>query len=184
MKDKAYYIEKAKRQRGLTDEQIDFFLQNHPRWDLLPYYARYVKKLGMQGALEQVRAEFDNVDRWTGETLVPGKPELCAGNVERGGYCCDECDHFLKCFPECDPDFRADRHEAFFHAMMETYPGTLLSETEQAFLDAFQRYYDASPEDVEWARKQLRRKREHHLSDEVLDEIADLATLASEEAEG
>lgn len=58
MKDKAYYIEKAKRQRGLTDEQIDFFLQRHSRWDLLPYYARYVKKLGMQGALEEVRAEF------------------------------------------------------------------------------------------------------------------------------
>lgn len=57
-KDKAYYVEKAKRQRGLTDEQIDFFLQNHPRWDLLPYYARYVKKLGMQGALEEVRAQF------------------------------------------------------------------------------------------------------------------------------
>lgn len=58
-KDKAYYIEKAKRQRGLTDEQIDFFLQNHPRWDLLPYYACYVKKMGMQGALEEVRAQFD-----------------------------------------------------------------------------------------------------------------------------
>lgn len=57
-KDKAYYVEKAKRQRGLTDEQIDFFLQNHSRWDLLPYYACYVKKLGMQGALEEVRAQF------------------------------------------------------------------------------------------------------------------------------
>lgn len=57
-KDKTYYVEKAKRQRGLTDEQIDFFLQNHPRWDLLPYYACYVKKLGMQGALEEVRAQF------------------------------------------------------------------------------------------------------------------------------
>lgn len=58
MKDKSYYIEKAKRQRGLTDEQINFFLQNHPRWDLLPYYACYVKKLDIQGALEEVRAQF------------------------------------------------------------------------------------------------------------------------------
>lgn len=127
------------------------------------------------------------VDRWTGERIVPGNPEACAGNVEHGGHSCDECDHFLHCFPECDPDFCSDRQDAFLHAMMETYPGTLLSETEQAFLDAFQRYYDASPEDVEWARKQLRRKREHNLSDEALDEIAYLATLdvlASEEAEG
>lgn len=36
--------------------------------------------------------------------LSPGKPEECQGNVERGGHSCDECDHFLKCFPECDPD--------------------------------------------------------------------------------
>lgn len=40
------------------------------------------------------------IDRWTGEKLAPGNPEACAGNVERGGHCCDECDYFLKCFPE------------------------------------------------------------------------------------
>lgn len=33
--------------------------------------------------------------------------EKCPGNVKRGGTCCDECDHFLKCFPECDPDNEA-----------------------------------------------------------------------------
>lgn len=54
MKDKAHYIEKTKRQRELTDEQIDFFLQNHSGWDLLPYYACYVKKLGVQAALDEV----------------------------------------------------------------------------------------------------------------------------------
>lgn len=43
-------------------------------------------------------------DPHTGELIVPGKPEECAGNVERGGHSCDECDHFLHCFPECDPD--------------------------------------------------------------------------------
>ncbi len=58
MKDREYYIQKAKRQRGLTDEQIDFFLRNHSRWDLLPVYARFVKKMGMHGALEQVRSNY------------------------------------------------------------------------------------------------------------------------------
>ena len=46
-------------------------------------------------------------DPHTGELIVPGKPEECAGNVERGGFSCDECDYFLKCFPECDPDNEA-----------------------------------------------------------------------------
>ena len=58
MQDREYYIEKAKRQRGLTDEQIDFFLQRHYRWDLLPFYARYVKKMGEQRALEEAQREF------------------------------------------------------------------------------------------------------------------------------
>ena len=33
----------------------------------------------------------------TGVELSPGEPELCAG--EKHG-CCDECDHFLSCFPD------------------------------------------------------------------------------------
>lgn len=53
-----YYIWKAKHQRGLTDEQINFFLQNHPRWDLLPLYSLYVKKMGEQGALAQIKQEY------------------------------------------------------------------------------------------------------------------------------
>ena len=53
-----YYIWKAKHQRGLTDKQIDFFLLNHPRWELLPVYARFVRKLGEQGALNEVRQMY------------------------------------------------------------------------------------------------------------------------------
>lgn len=45
------------------------------------------------------------IDQWTGEKLCPGEPELCQGNVERGGHCCDECNYFLACFPECADGF-------------------------------------------------------------------------------
>ena len=41
---KEYYIWKAKNQRGLTEEQIQFFLDNHPRYDLLPHYSFFLKK--------------------------------------------------------------------------------------------------------------------------------------------
>ena len=57
-KDKEYFIRKAKRERGLSDEEIDYFLQRHPRWDLLPYYARFVRKLGPEEALNEVRQMF------------------------------------------------------------------------------------------------------------------------------
>ena len=57
-KDKAYSIRKAKLQRGLTDEEIDYFLQRHPRWDLLPVYARFVRKFGPEEALNEVRQMF------------------------------------------------------------------------------------------------------------------------------
>lgn len=38
----------------------------------------------------------------TGAELVPGDPERCQGNGKdpRFEICCDECDYFLKCFPE------------------------------------------------------------------------------------
>ena len=57
-KKRGRYIWKAKHQSGLTDEEIDYFLQNHPRWDLLPYYARFVRKYGQEEALNEVRALF------------------------------------------------------------------------------------------------------------------------------
>ena len=40
----------------------------------------------------------------TGVELTPGEPAVCLGNGEQGfECCCDECDHFLLCFPEFDP---------------------------------------------------------------------------------
>ena len=43
----------------------------------------------------------------TGIELMPGKPSVCLGNGELGfECCCDECDYFLFCFPEFDPEKR------------------------------------------------------------------------------
>lgn len=41
----------------------------------------------------------------TGAVLFPGYPEFCEGNGKHKGVecCCDECDHFLACFPEAMP---------------------------------------------------------------------------------
>lgn len=40
----------------------------------------------------------------TGTPLCPGHPKICLGSGDFPGFecCCDECDHFLKCFPEWD----------------------------------------------------------------------------------
>ena len=42
----------------------------------------------------------------TGAELKPGRPSECQGNGKHEGYecCCDECDFFLKCFPEYEKD--------------------------------------------------------------------------------
>ena len=41
----------------------------------------------------------------TGTLICPGYPKLCLGsdNYPAFAICCDECDHFLKCFPEAMP---------------------------------------------------------------------------------
>ncbi len=40
----------------------------------------------------------------TGIELMPGEPTVCLGNGEHCfECCCDECDHYLLCFPEFDP---------------------------------------------------------------------------------
>ena len=40
----------------------------------------------------------------TGVELTPGEPTICLGNGEQCfECCCDECDYFLLCFPECCP---------------------------------------------------------------------------------
>jgi len=44
---------------------------------------------------------FKNVIDITGIELMPGEPTVCLGNGEQGfECCCDECDYFLRCFPE------------------------------------------------------------------------------------
>lgn len=53
-----YYIWKAKMQRGLTDEQVNFFLQNDDRWELLPVYSKFVRDFGSKGALNEVRQMY------------------------------------------------------------------------------------------------------------------------------
>ena len=41
----------------------------------------------------------------TGVELTPGEPSVCLGNGKQGyECCCDECDYFLLCFPEFDPN--------------------------------------------------------------------------------
>jgi len=41
----------------------------------------------------------------TGVELAPGEPDACLGNGDREfECCCDECDYFLLCFPEFDPE--------------------------------------------------------------------------------
>ena len=43
----------------------------------------------------------------TGVKLTPGAPAVCLGNGEHGfECCCDECDYYLLCFPEFDPQKR------------------------------------------------------------------------------
>ena len=39
----------------------------------------------------------------TGVELTPGAPNSCLGNGKQGfECCCDECDYYLRCFPEFD----------------------------------------------------------------------------------
>ena len=45
----------------------------------------------------------------TGIEITPGKPTVCLGNGEQGfECCCDECNYFLLCFPEFDPESKED----------------------------------------------------------------------------
>ncbi len=47
-----YYIWKAKHQRGLTDEQVNYFLDRCDDWKLLPKYAKHCRAFGQERALE------------------------------------------------------------------------------------------------------------------------------------
>lgn len=42
--ERAHYIEKAKRERGLTEEQIAYFLERCKDYKLLPYFCTHVKR--------------------------------------------------------------------------------------------------------------------------------------------
>ena len=58
MKEKEFYINKVKA-RGLTDKEIDFFLGQNPRADLLPFFATLVKRgLDPAAAVEAVSRTF------------------------------------------------------------------------------------------------------------------------------
>lgn len=48
----------------------------------------------------------------TGVELTPGEPDMCLGNTKQGfECCCDECDYFLFCFPEFEPQSKEeDKH--------------------------------------------------------------------------
>lgn len=95
-------IEKA-RKRGVTEEQLVLFFECEPRTELLPYYARYVGKMGSAGALAQLHLEFGAPGNVAEELkLIPGDVDACPGNGQHEGIeCqCDNCDHFLLCYPE------------------------------------------------------------------------------------
>lgn len=52
-----YYIWKAKNQRGLTDEQVDYFLEHCDDWTLLPEYSKHCRTFGSEHALEIIKEE-------------------------------------------------------------------------------------------------------------------------------
>ena len=52
-----------------------------------------------------MRKNFKRIVDVTGVELSPGEPDTCLGNGEFGfECCCDECDYFLLCFSEFDPN--------------------------------------------------------------------------------
>lgn len=56
------HIWKAKHQRGLTDEQIQYFLDRDSRFDLLPYYSLGCNRLGCeQGLAEKKKRIYDKI---------------------------------------------------------------------------------------------------------------------------
>lgn len=109
--------------------------------------------------------------------LAPGKPDVCAGH----GHCCDECDHFLLCFPEFDSDpsepdeFREidaflreqTAIELFGLALVSTYPA-VLTDDYMDVLDAFealmrQEYGSCAELERAWARNRIRGVRAFHM---------------------
>lgn len=56
------------------------------------------------GVLELYELDGVEIDPGTGTPLLPGKRSECFGNGEHEGFscCCDECSHYLTCYPEWD----------------------------------------------------------------------------------
>lgn len=50
-----YYIWKATHQRGLTDEQVNYFLHRCTDWTLLPEYSKHCRTFGSECALEIIK---------------------------------------------------------------------------------------------------------------------------------
>ena len=47
----------------------------------------------------------------TGVELTPGETSVCLDNGEEGfECCCDECDYYLLCFPEVDPESKEENN--------------------------------------------------------------------------
>jgi hypothetical protein len=60
-------------------------------------------KQGLEQAIAYEKGDLGGIELDpTGAELMPGDPECCQGNGEdpRFEICCDECDHYLACFPE------------------------------------------------------------------------------------
>lgn len=61
------------------------------------------------------------IDPCTGAELRPGDPDRCQGNGSHPDYecCCDECDHYLDCYPEWDAEKEAEERARAAEAAAE-----------------------------------------------------------------
>lgn len=74
MMTKERYIWKAKHQRGLTDEQIQYFLDRDTRYELMPYYSLCCKRLGCeQGYIKTVEQYGEDTNKEYGYDLHRNK---------------------------------------------------------------------------------------------------------------
>lgn len=90
-------------------ENFDEILSRPPEPDWEPVELKVHKNAAGKIVIEDPNVldlyELDGVeiDPGTGTPLIPGKRDECFGNGEHEGFarCCDACDHYLACFPEC-----------------------------------------------------------------------------------
>ncbi len=96
---KEQLIWSARHERGLSDEQIRFFLDRESRWKLLPYYACFLKRRkDEQAALEEVIRMFGVLDVSSAELRL-GDPENCQGNIDPAyEVVCENCRCYQTCY--------------------------------------------------------------------------------------